>query len=320
MCSTPSAIFRILVSAVCLCVLSACNTGIESTKKIKMSRGEAKTVAPSPESLLADSLKSEPLSSWHPGKKFFITDDKILLLCALPVPSDSLHSVKGRIWEYEGVAPVYGAGDEPSVSVKFKSQSPDREVPEEYRLNTRHDLASIRKMTGLDIPMAIDLDMVRLADSLLTGRKVWTKSRLRYSPEGNAVQGFKFEPVTISRVTAGNSLFPLVVEFDSHLTGNSFCYMGIRSASGTESRTFPDLFLLSDPKERYKNISEKAWDAICSGKLVAGMTKEECRLAMGTPSDVSSGHDWNATYDLWKYPDGSFLRFEDGLLVSFRQL
>ena len=49
-----------------------------------------------------------------------------------------------------------------------------------------------------------------------------------------------------------------------------------------------------------------------------GMTKEECKLSLGNPTDVNSGHDWNSTIDFWQYPNGSYLRFQDGLLVSFR--
>ena len=48
------------------------------------------------------------------------------------------------------------------------------------------------------------------------------------------------------------------------------------------------------------------------------MTKEECKLSLGNPTDVNSGHDWNSTIDFWQYPNGSYLRFQDGLLVSFR--
>lgn len=88
------------------------------------------------------------------------------------------------------------------------------------------------------------------------------------------------------------------------------------SGSGVESRSFRNLFTLSDPKEKYPSILPEIWDAICDGHVRNGMTKDECRLAIGNPADSQSGHDWNSTIDIWSYPDGTFLRFQDGILVD----
>lgn len=49
------------------------------------------------------------------------------------------------------------------------------------------------------------------------------------------------------------------------------------------------------------------------------MTKTEARLALGNPKDVSQGHNSALLYELWQYPDGSYLMFEDGLLLRFKQ-
>ena len=89
-------------------------------------------------------------------------------------------------------------------------------------------------------------------------------------------------------------------------------------SSGVESRTFRNLFYLSDPKLKYPDILPSTWEAIQNGRLVKGMTKDECKLSVGNPSDVNSGHDWNSTLDVWQYPNGTYLQFQDGVLVGFR--
>jgi hypothetical protein len=48
------------------------------------------------------------------------------------------------------------------------------------------------------------------------------------------------------------------------------------------------------------------------------MTKEECRLSLGNPAEVDTGHDYSQTLDLWKYNDGTTLWFEDGILTRIR--
>ena len=51
-------------------------------------------------------------------------------------------------------------------------------------------------------------------------------------------------------------------------------------------------------------MDDAVWEMICAGKVREGMTKEECRLSLGNPDDVDSGHDWNSTLDIWRYENG----------------
>ena len=90
------------------------------------------------------------------------------------------------------------------------------------------------------------------------------------------------------------------------------------SNRGLESRTFSTLFYLSDPKLRYPSIRRDVWDLIRNESVREGMTKEECKLALGNPDDVATGHDWSQTIDIWNYKNGTFLQFQDGLLTRFR--
>ncbi|MDE7510365.1 MAG: hypothetical protein K2M62_09595 [Muribaculaceae bacterium] len=48
------------------------------------------------------------------------------------------------------------------------------------------------------------------------------------------------------------------------------------------------------------------------------MTKTECRLSKGNPSDVYDGHDYSKLLLLWVYPDATTLYFEDDILVRVK--
>ncbi len=85
------------------------------------------------------------------------------------------------------------------------------------------------------------------------------------------------------------------------------------------SRNFASIFYFSDPKAKYPNITDENWTLIQHGKVGIGMTKEECKLSIGNPDELQSGHSRSQTMDIWQYNDGTFLMFEDGLLTRFRQ-
>ena len=300
-----------------LCLV-ACNTGIETTKTIKMSRSERKEAQPRNEDLLADSIVSQPLSAWKAGKPFMVADDKVALLLEsdkVTYGSDSL-SLKNHVLRYDGTESGSDAGGGSVTLIRFL----DGDTLYKYNTGRTADYAR-HYITGLDIPMMIDMDMVSLADSLLKGRRIWILNQLWYDASGNKLDGRKYVPVTITGVRPGDIVFPCIVDFTDGNGNSASVFMNIKTASGigAESRTFPSLFSLVDPKEAYPSILPETWTLIQSGNVTLGMTKDECRLALGTPSDVDAGHNWSSTIDIWSYKDGTFLQFEDGLLVNFRR-
>lgn len=301
----------------CLCVmmLSSCYTGIERTKTIKMSKTERKEILPSDEETLAEKFISKPLGEWMQGKRFLIADNKALHLLE---PSDhSITETAGLILYFEGVSSRRTAGTQDVAIINFKE--PVNGVSFNY--NTRKPVEAAKsELTGLDIPALIDLDLVDLVGSTMNGNTYWTRNSLWYDEEGNNLKGYKFVPVTITGVFPGDMLFPINLEFTTSSGKTAHIMMNIKSADGlgAESRTFPSLFTLTDPKLKYPGITDENWRLIQAGKVTIGMTKEECKLALGNPNDVDAGHDWNNTIDIWRYSDGTFLHFQDGLLVNFR--
>ena len=307
-----------LLPVALLLLITACRTGIEGTKTIKMSRSERRELLPGAEERLAARIHPDTLGQWKSGKKFVISDNKASLLLespALSVSAADTARLAGLVIGFERVTPRPTPGGDTVAILEFAG--PDGI----YRYNTSRKLRdALHTLTGLDVAMMIDLDLVSKADSILSGRKVWTMSRLWYDESGNSLSGRKFEPVTITAVEAGNMIFPLKVRFRDDAGRSSSMYMNVNNASGigAESRTFPSLFSLTDPKLDYPSVSQETWENICNGRVALGMTKDECRLALGNPSEVDAGYNWSSVIDVWGYRDGTFLQFQDGLLINFR--
>lgn len=295
-----------------LCVAASCHTGIESTKTIKLTKSDRKELAATPEELLMGGIHIPTLNEWQKGKPFLVADERIALVFDPFNVGMPLDSLVGKTIEYAGVAlkPTPGGSDEAVIVFLYNGK--------QLTYSTGKSLQNAEtSITSMDVPMTIDPQIVEDARNLLKGKKVWTKSKLWYDVEENKIDGRKFVPVTITDIIPGSIVFPLKVFIKDENGEDAVMFMNIGTI-GIESRTFQNLFSLTDPKSRYPHIQPEMWEAICNGKVRIGMTKDECKLALGNPTDVNSGHDWNSTLDYWQYSDGTFLRFQDGLLVSFR--
>ena len=299
----------------CLSLMASCNTGIERTKRITPTRADRLIMRESAEEALADSVHPAQLSQWMPGKEFVVTNSRASLLYDITDRSgrrthqDSIQDMTVR---YIGTdAAVAPDGRNISV-VKFDIPSLDRFMT----YTVRKDPAATGSMVWSDFPMLIDLDMVSEFSRMLTGRKVWLRTALWYDNDMNPVKGRKFIPVTIGQVKRGNSSFPLLICFDDG-KDKAWLPMNMPDGKGNQgSRNFASLFYISDPKLRFPDIAPEVWDLICSGQVQPGMTKQECKLALGNPDQVETGHDWNILADIWKYSDGRYLFFIDDKLVD----
>lgn len=295
--------------------LTSCFTGVEGTKKISLSRDDKKTLEPSEEERFFRPVAGEPLKDWEKGRQFIASDDKTLIIFqqeGLPF-GENAPKLGGKTLYYEGVEKKMAADGSDVALIVFT----DGNLL--YRHDTGKPLAEVmEKLTSDKIPMLIDLKMVESARNLLVGKKIWTKSPLWYDSRGNRITGRKFVPVTVTDVEPGTLVFPLRLRFTDENGYEAYAFMNFGN-SGKESRSFPNLFLLSDLRNRYPTIEDDVWELITYSQVKAGMTKEECKLSLGNPTEVDSGHDYTQTLDLWHYTDGSVLWFEDGLLTRYRR-
>lgn len=287
---------------------TSCFTGIETTSKINLSKKDIETVKPTEEELLLSDIKYESLKDWNIGKPFLVTDEKFSILVEGLGDSQINAGDTISFLRAESAASAGGGG---MTRILFQT---DYGIVS-YHLEKDITVAS-ESINSTNLGMIIDLEMVDQVRKKLKGRNVWTRSALWYDNNQNYKKGKKFYKVEIDDISAGNNFFPLRVEF-SNGEDRGYFLMNLGN-SGNESRNFGKLFSLTDPKESYKNITEENWEAIQSEQVRIGMTKEECRLARGNPSDVDLGHNYSNTMEIWLYPDGAYLQFVDGLLINYK--
>ena len=296
-----------------LLTLGACFTGVESTKKIALSKADKKILQPSDEELLMNTVTPEPLGEWVQGKSFFVVSDRVAMLLHTPdggtVDADGL---EGSVLSFESVAEA-PAPDGTRKALVVLRQGNRRMVFDTGREYTE----ALQRFMSDRLPMMIDTDMLSSTDRLITGRTLWTRSPVWNDSTGQRYEGRKFVPVTVTAILPGSIAFPARVQFRDETGQEAYMFLNFGASSG-DSRSFADLFFLTDPKLRYPKISGHIWQLIQHSALENGMTKEEAKLSLGNPDEVMSGHDYSQTLDIWRYNDGSMLRFADGLLIDFR--
>ena len=294
---------------------SACFTGIEGTKKITLSKDDRKAIQPSDEDLFFQPVAGVPVAKWEIGRPFIATDNKALMIFdqqGLPLDQDAI-KLEGKTLNFSGVESRPAADGSRTLVILFSDGN------NIFRYNTGKNVDTAPDDIRSDqIPMLIDRAMIESARKLLEGKQLWTRSPLWYDADGNRIPGRKFTPVTIEAVEPGNLVFPVKLRFKTDDGDRAWAFMNFGN-SASESRAFANLFYLSDFRKNFPAITDEVWNLICEGKIATGMTKLECKLSLGNPSEVDAGHDYSQTLDLWHYPDGAVLWFEDGILTRFRK-
>ena len=89
--------------------------------------------------------------------------------------------------------------------------------------------------------------------------------------------------------------------------------------SASATRNFDRLFSFTDPRRSYPRITDATWQKIIRSQVEAGMTRDECRLALGAPDHIDRGATPGAQLERWTYDNGVYLIFEDGILERWRK-
>ena len=290
-------------------LLQSCFTGVEGTSKITLSKKEISAVSPSGEEIFVNELAPTVVKDWPMGKAFLIADEKLSLIVE---NNGNLELRTGDTIYYDGIKLRTGPDGSASGAISFLTKSNAISYP----LEKTPDLIN-KSVTSAELPMVIDLETVEKFRNKLIGKKLWTRTTLWYDACLRHKRGRKFASVTVTDVEAGNAYFPLKVSFSDE-SGNSGVLLMNTGSSGNESRSFSRLFSLTDPRTNYPNVSESNWNAIQNEELREGMTKEECRLSRGNPSDIDRGHDYSNTMEIWYYPNGSYLKILNGILIEHK--
>lgn len=294
-------------------LLSGCFTGVESTPRISESDVKREKAAISkPEDSYLDGVAPEPVADWEPGKKWRVTDSKIRLIFGAGQESSSVS---------EGDTLTLAALTETVSVTGDRLAVVNLQAPSGAQLSYRTSLspAVMAKSGSFEIPHAVELSLVEQVRGRMLGNVYWIITTSRYDMSGSASTGRRFVPVTVTAVDAGNEYYPVLLTLRDNTDGDMFRLYMSPDSSSRLPRRFSALFSLSDPRLRHPQITDDIWHLIINGKVAENMTREECRLALGSPSAINRQPGYSYMREMWVYENGIYLIFEDGLLRSFRQ-
>lgn len=291
---------------------SGCFTGVEYTPRVSDRDVKRENIITTPEDTFLANVADEGLGEWRPGKRFRVTNDKIrLIFGATASPYDSLG---GKTLVFTGAKEAPSITGTSVTDISFVTD-PDIGRTFVYRIN--RPLAKVKEQESLSIPFTIQESLVDEARSLMDRQRYYVLTRTWRDDTDNSVNGRQFVAVNIDSVTPGNDIYPIKVSFtdDIGTSARLFIHPGPR---GYTPRSFPAMFSFTDPRIKYPSISDAMWEKIINGKVATDMTREECRLALGSPREVDRGATNSYLREIWLYENGIYLVFEDGLLKVYR--
>ena len=295
-------------------LLQSCFTGVESTPKITDSDVRRERLTVTPEMEFLSDVRPEPFAGWLPGKPFFVTDNKIGIIFSGSVSDDDRPAAGDTILWIRSSGAVSVTGDSVADLV-FARKGYDNELV--YRVNASPSALSRRG--SVEIPFTIDLSAVEAASGRLDGRKLFILTPLWYDKDEKAVGGRRFVKVTVNSVAAGNHVYPLKVMFTADDGQERCVFLSLAGSENSAMRNFATVFSFTDPHRRYPSVTDANWRLIQQSKVALGMTRDECRLALGPPAELDRRPATAGVVEVWNYDDGQYLIFQDGLLTRFRR-
>lgn len=307
---------RVVACCVIALLVMSCGTGIEMSRRV--TDKEVKRVIEQADnrqpSLTLDVYK-DSLPVWQPGKRFWVADNQVRLLFAHTGDYDiDTVSMTGHVLKYMGYDTGGLYDNRQTVNILFKDAMDGRS----YVYRTGKTIDSFGHT--FTIPMLIDMDMVNHIASIVVGKDYFIRTPIWYDRRTEQmINGRHFVKVHVDSVLPGNAVMPLRLMFTTVDTGEQAMVWMSDNASTMHGRDFDALFVERDPREAYPTVTDANWVRITRGQVVEGMTKEECRLALGSPRRISENPDQGGMREYWYYDGGSYLFFVDGLLNQFRR-
>ena len=297
-------------------VLSSCGTGIEvsnpvTDKDVRRVIEQSENRQP----VVTIDAYQDSLPAWKSGTRFWVADNQVRLLFAHSNDYDiDTVSLAGRVLEYDGYDTGGLYDNRATVNLMFR----DPDNGNVYCYRTGKTIESFKP--GFSIPLLIDMDMVEHIARQVVGKDYYIRTPIWYDRQKEQmVDGRHYIKVHIDSVLPGNAVLPMRVLFTTADTQERAMVWMSDMSSTMHGRDFDALFAAADPHVLYPDISDKTWDLITRSQLEVGMTKEECRLSVGSPRNINERPDQSALREYWYYDGGSYLYFVDGLLSQFRR-
>ena len=252
--------------------------------------------------------------NWEIGKRFVVVDDNVKRIFRVSSHYDvDTISFIGRVLEYKGFTEWNVFDNEPKVNLVFFDGI------NEYIYPTNKTLNEIsRQKLLLQVPFMVEDALVNEYRRLIVGNHFYIRTSIWYNESGQMIPGRKFVKVRILNVSAGDKVFPLKVSFIT-TDGNKACVYMATKQSSVQNRLFDNLFSVNDVRLNYPSISDTVWQNIVNGTVVEDMSKDECRLSLGTPNSIQERPTYDGLHEYWFYSNGMYLVFFDGLLKQYRK-
>lgn len=306
-------VLRILAGAVVACALTGCFTGIESTPRITGDAVRQAGVTVSSEQEYMGAVVPEPPARWRPGKEWQVADDKIGVIFTAASESRSL--LAGTRMSLLGAEPYLGVAGDTLVELAFTTAAHDTLL---YRPGAT--MADFRRRRSLEIPFTVELSAVHVADSLLRGRTLYITTPQWRDASGALVQGLRHVAVKVDSVAPGTDRYPLRLCFTPEDSGGrAYSVLMTYGHGAAATRNFERLFAFDNPRLKYPRITPATWELIVHSRVTDGMSRDECRLALGAPASIDRAANNGGQYERWNYDQGIYLIFEDGILIRYRQ-
>ena len=302
-----------------MCILgafmTACGTGIELTEHVGEKEVKKAIEHATNQSMVTLEAYVDSVPAWRQGKLFKVTDNQARLLFARSHDYDiDTVDLAGKMLSYEGYDTGGIYDNRSTVNLLFK----DTTTGNTYVYRTGKTIDEFR--SGFSIPMLIDMDMVNHIGRQVAGKDYYIRTAIWYDRQSEQMRdGRHFIKVHVDSVLPGNAVMPLRVLFTTDDTREKAMVWMSDNGSTMHGRDFDALFAAADPHLSYPAISDANWELITNAKVVEGMTKEECRLALGSPKRINEIPEQSGMREYWYYDGGAYLFFVDGMLRQFRR-
>lgn len=307
-------------------MLTGCFTGVESTPRITAYDVKKQKVVVTEEQKFLSNIAPEPPSRWLAGKRFRVTDNKISIIFNSSVANtDSLSNSDIYFQSFVPATSLTG-NDATDVILTDRHGS-----FLSYRVNIAQ--GELDQKERLEIPFTVEYSVVEGVDSIMRGQKYYITTPLWYDHSLHSINGLRHIAVNIESVTPGNHVYPLAVNFKldkMSVNQEEITALGLSAdsvytvfmtigAERSSTRNFDAVFSFTNPRKKYPNVDENTWSLIEQSKVIIGMNRDECRLALGAPRQIDNIPTSSVILERWSYDDGVFLIFEDGILTRFRR-
>ena len=308
---------HVALSAACLLLVTvSCGTGIEVTERVTdkdVRKAIGQIESRQPVVTLVPYTDSVP--AWQPGKRFWVADNQVRQLFTRNSDyNNDTVDLAGHVLEYTGYDTGGLYDNRMTVNLRFR----DTEGGKTFVYRSGKTMEEFRP--GFSIPMLIDMEMVDHVARQVVDQDYYIRTPIWYDRQsGQMRDGRHFIKVHIDSVLPGNAVMAMRLLFTTSDTGEKAMVWMSDNASTMHGRDFDAMFVAADPRQAYPSISDANWERIIRGQVTEGMTKEECRLALGSPQRINEGHDQGGVREYWYYDGGSYLFFVDGLLNQYRR-